>query len=220
MQKNKYLQASGLNASSCRIEFTWTEARTQAQFLVWSLQFDLTPVPLNLYLWYQHTSFNCLSCFPIILQCVCIILHPLCFTHGVRLTVSACPTFQHSQLWVVMKSTILVLWSLFKKVTENVIHFRNLLIENIELIFLTSRPWSYVLIILRVVLPGRTHSSHMPDKWSVILLIFSTTELMTPLFIKRYVDSLKSNEYHKSYDSSRGWYLPAAVQFFSASNTW
>lgn len=34
-------------------------------------------------------------------------------------------------------------------------------------------------------LTWRTHSSHMPDKWDVILLIFSTTELITSLFIKR-----------------------------------
>lgn len=220
MQKNEFLQASGLNASSCRIKFTWCESSSQAQFLAWSLKFDLTPLPLNLILWYQHNSFNCLSCCPIILQWMCTIPRPLCFTSGVHLTVSACPTFQHSQVWVIMKSTILVLQSFFKKVTENVIHFRKLLIENIELIFLTSRPWSYVLIILRVVLPGRAHYSHMPDKWGVILLIFSTTELITPLFIKRYVDSLKRNEYHKSYDSSRGWYLPAAAWFFSASSTW
>lgn len=42
------------------------------------------------------------------------------------------------------------------------------------------------------LLPGKTHSSNMPEKGGVItLLIFSTTELIVPLFIKSCIDSLK-----------------------------
>ena len=60
----------------------------------------------------------------------------------------------------------------------------------------------------------------MPEKGGVItLLIFSTTELIVPLFIKSYIDSLKRNKYHKSFDSSKGQCLHATAQHFSVSNT-
>lgn len=44
-------------------------------------------------------------------------------------------------------------------------------------------------------------------RWCFILLIFSTTELTTPLFIKTYVESMKRNINHISFDSSKGWYV-------------
>ena len=106
------------------------------------------------------------------------------------------------------------------KVTENIIHFRKLFIKTVELVFLTSWSWNYVLIILTILLPGKTHSSNMPEKGGVItLLIFSTTELIVPLFIKSCIDSLKRNKYHKSSDSSKGQCLHATARHFSVSNT-
>ena len=177
------LQASSLSANSCRKKFTWPGSRTQVQFLACSLKSDHTcasklnfmvlaslfQLPLLLS---HHPSMSVYHTMP-------TLLHQWCPTQCLGLPCFSTLTILSNYEKYNFSFAVFILEGL--RITENVIHFRKLFVKNTEFIFWTSWPWSYVLIILRVVLPGRTHSSNMPDKWGVILLIFPTTELITPL---------------------------------------
>lgn len=150
--RSTLLQASGLNANSYRIKLTWIKDSGSVSCVfppVWS--------HLCLWRWFYPVSIPLSTASPAPSSfSECVLYHAHFASLMASNSVSEPALLFNTHDWGIIKSAILVLQSLFKKVTENVIHFSKFFIKNIELIFWISWPWSCILIILRVVLPGRT----------------------------------------------------------------